>query len=210
LLHRIKSSAHQQINKHWCGAAGLRAVLPCFHGRPDNKCAEGGFLKHQAAKGSNIQPFSAEDQGLLRLIIIAPAGCYGGHLAWCQLRAVCDKAGRRNAVKIVCASCGLYFHRTCLVKSQQWTDKELNAFRRDKNYLCWACSVHSFNDSFWSIFETPRAPTPTPAARHHRGKKNAVSLVCFNVRSLKNRRTLFSRRTRQMCAQSMRHGYSRT
>jgi len=102
---------------------------------------------------------------------------------------LCDKVGRRNAVKIVCASCGLFFHKTCLVKSQQWTDKELNIFRREKNYMCWACSVPAFNDSFWSIPETPRVPTQTPAAGRRRGKKNAVSVVCFNARSLKNRRT---------------------
>lgn len=101
---------------------------------------------------------------------------------------LCDKAGRRNAVKIACASCGLSFHRTCLVKSQQWTDKELHAFRRDKNYQCWACSVPAFNDSLWSIPETPLAPPPAPTARRRRGNNNAISLVCFNARSLKNRR----------------------
>jgi Reverse transcriptase (RNA-dependent DNA polymerase)/Endonuclease-reverse transcriptase len=102
----------------------------------------------------------------------------------------CDKPGRKNAVKISCSGCENVFHRTCLAKYQLWTAAELNDFRRKGNYSCWSCCLPSPNDSFWSLPELAPAPPPPPASRPRpRGNKHSISVLSFNARSLKNRRT---------------------
>jgi len=103
---------------------------------------------------------------------------------------LCDKVGRSNAIKIPCASCNLFSHKTCLKKYQQLSEVDTNKLRRDKNYQCWGCSMPTLNDSFWSIPSIPSAPPSPPRQLNARGRpqKNAVKFLCFNARSIKNKK----------------------
>ncbi|CAB3374421.1 Hypothetical predicted protein [Cloeon dipterum] len=100
----------------------------------------------------------------------------------------CDKAGRKNAVFIVCTECARHYHRTCLLKHTKINGKELNGYRKDKNFLCWSCTLPSFNDSFWSVSESPSRPLRASSVRQQINN-DAVKILCFNARSLKNRKT---------------------
>jgi hypothetical protein len=80
---------------------------------------------------------------------------------------ICDKVGRKNAVKIPCMLCDKFLHATCLKKHLLITQLDVNKYRRDKNYQCWGCSMPSLNDSFWSLPSTPRL-RPAPLDSHTR------------------------------------------
>jgi len=99
----------------------------------------------------------------------------------------CDKQGRKNAVKITCSTCEKTYHRTCLTKGSLWDDKDMRNYRKYGNFECWACTVPKFNDSFWSLPPPPPTPPPTPPrARQRRGGRDAVRVLSFNARSLKD------------------------
>jgi Reverse transcriptase (RNA-dependent DNA polymerase)/Endonuclease-reverse transcriptase len=111
---------------------------------------------------------------------------------------VCDKDGRKNAIKVPCTSCSRYAHKVCLKKHLLHTELEVNKLIREKSYICWSCSMPTLNDSFWSLPSIPPAPPSPPrcaASARGRSNKSAIKFLCFNARSLKNRK-----RAADLCA----------
>ncbi|CAB3379847.1 Hypothetical predicted protein [Cloeon dipterum] len=99
----------------------------------------------------------------------------------------CDKAGRKNAVFIRCNDCLMEFHRTCLLKFTKMSEKEVNDCKKKNNFSCWPCSLPMLNDSFWSVPE-PLSLTQASNSQQQKNNKKAAAILCFNARSLKNRK----------------------
>lgn len=100
---------------------------------------------------------------------------------------LCNGPGRTNAIWVQCKDCEKESHATCLKLSPI----EKNRLRK-AGYICYQCSLPaSLSDSFLSI-EPPPAINESFESAHmneNAANKNKPRLLCFNARSLKNRKT---------------------
>jgi len=94
---------------------------------------------------------------------------------------MCDRAGRKNQIKITCDTCHSIYHATCL----KLAAKEIRKFRAG-GYTCWRCALPSFSDSLLDL--DPDPVTPAPACRQPRRNRSQPRLFAFNARSLTNRK----------------------
>ncbi|CAB3370267.1 Hypothetical predicted protein [Cloeon dipterum] len=67
------------------------------------------------------------------------------------------------------------------------SEKEVNDYKKKNNFSCWPCSLPMLNDSFWSVPE-PLSLTQASNSQQQKNNKKAAAILCFNARSLKNRK----------------------
>jgi len=96
---------------------------------------------------------------------------------------LCDRAGRKNQIKISCNHCHTIYHSTCL----RLTPKETKRFRAG-GFSCWGCSLPPFSDSLLSIPEPLPAPLDVSILQLNGPNKDFPTLLAFNARSLKDRK----------------------
>jgi Endonuclease-reverse transcriptase len=100
---------------------------------------------------------------------------------------ICDRHGRKNAIRMTCSECLRWSHAVCL----KLTEPEKKKYRQS-GYTCYQCSLPAtLSDSFLSL-EPPLALNESSESMEINAKdenKNTTKLLCFNARSLKNAKT---------------------